>query len=187
MAASLVCGVASMAAGDITEWRRQNSEPHILEVCLADGTIIRGTMLIPRDKSVREFIGQPEPFLDIECNENGQMLLSKVQLRYVRPIELPKADNLERQMKQLEKLDAFAVLKLPKTATQAQVDEAAASLLDVYVPMEEMVPLLPPEVLEYMAAMKKRIEAAKAEITAILNPTPKPVKNQAQAYRRPAA
>jgi hypothetical protein len=53
--------------------------------------------------------------------------------------------------------------------------------------MEEMVPLLPPEVLDYMALMKKRIEAAKAEITAVLNPAPKPVKNQAQAYRRPAA
>lgn len=176
-----------MAAGDITEWRRQNSEPHILEACMADGTVIRGTMLIPRDKSVRDFIGQPEPFLEIESNENGVMLLAKSQLRYVRSIDIPKADNLERQMKQLEKLDAFGVLKLPKTATQDEVDEAASRLLELYVPMEEMVPLLPPEVLDYMALMKKRIETAQAEIISVLNPAPKPAKQQAQAYRRPAA
>lgn len=176
-----------MGAGDLTAWRRQNSEAQILEACMADGTVIRGTMLIPRDKSVRDFIGQPEPFLEIECNENGLMLLAKTQLRYVRPIEMAKADQLERQMKQLEKLDAFGVLKLPKTATQQQVDDAAARMIELYVPMAEMVPLLPPEVVEYMAVVKKRIETARSEIAAVLNPAPKSEKNQAVAYRRPAA
>lgn len=175
-----------MSGSDLSAWRRQNSDPVLVEIVLADGTEIKGSLMKPRDKNLRETISTPDPFIEIESNDDGMMLLSKAQLRFVRPIEMARADQMELRLRQLEKLDVYGVLRIKKDADLPTVEAAAAALRTIYDPERCRANDLPPEIGEYLAAVRKRIDTAEAEIVKLL--TPRPVRAlPPSAVRRPAA
>jgi hypothetical protein len=157
-----------MAAGDINSWRKQNSDQTMIEVMLSDGTVIRGSMMQPRDKTVRETISQPDPFLDLECDDGSTILIAKAQLRYVKPIEMPKSDHLERRLKMLEKMDVYAILRLQRGCDPGTVEASAERLMNLYDPERTTGRGLPSEVVEYMRAMSRRVETARAELISLL-------------------
>lgn len=157
-----------MAAGDMAEWRRQNSIATLIEVVLVDGTELRGTMLVSRDKGLRELLSEPDPFVEIECRVNGSMLLAKTSLRYVRAVAMPKADQLESRLRTVEKLNAYGVLKLPRNADPAAVRTAADQVLQLYDPARAAAAGMPSEVVEYFAAMSRRAQLACTEIGDLL-------------------
>lgn len=165
-----------MAGGDIAVWRRQNSDHCLLEIVFADGTIIKGALLLPRDKTLREYLAQPEPFVEIELAESGSVMISKTQLRTLRPIELPKADQLQGRLRALEKMDAFQALRIARTATIDEVKAAAVTMRAVYDP--SLCQAAPAEVADYLASMRRRIDAAEKEIIELAKAT---------ARRKPAA
>ena len=156
------------AAGDISAWRRENSNAVLVLVVLSDGTEIRGTMLIPRDKSMREVMIQPEAFFDIECQINGPVLVAKNLVRTMRAIEMPKADQLDLSLKALEKMDVYGILKLDKTTeiTAEMVKIAARDQMKRFPIPLGGTSVLPQEVLDYITVMRKRIEVARTELVA---------------------
>ena len=165
-----------MAGGDIAVWRKQNSDNCLLEIVFADGTVVKGALLLPRDKTLRDYLAQPEPFVEIETAESGAVMISKTQLRTLQQVELAKADQLQGRLKALEKMDAFQVLRLTRTATADEVTAAATAMRAVYDP--SLCEAAPPEVADYLASMRRRIDTAEKEILDLA---------KAAARRKPAA
>lgn len=154
------------ASGDITAWRRENSNAVLVLVVLSDNSTIRGTMMVPRDKSLRELMIQPESFFDIECQVNGPVMVAKNLVRTMRSIDMPKADQLDLSLKALEKMDVYGILKVEKDADVEAVKTAARNELKRFPVPLGGTSVLPKEVLDYIMIMRKRIEIARDELTA---------------------
>lgn len=174
------------AAGDLSAWRRENSNPVLLAVTLTDGTELRGTILVPRDRSLRELIIQPETFLDFDCQMNGPMLIAKSTLRSLRAIEPPKADQLDQSLKALEKMDVYGILKVDKSADAETIKAAAREQLKRFPIPLGGTSVLPKEVLDYLTTMRKRVEVARTELLASLEAqAAKAAKQEAMAKTAP--
>lgn len=163
-----------MAAGDLTAWRKQNSDPATVDLVMTDGTKVRAVVLVPRDKILKDVFNVDDTFIEVECLENGSMVFARTAIRSVKPAGLPKADQLERRSKAVEKLGCHAVLEVGRTANMETVARAYARLSAKYDPAQMTTEGLPPEVLDYLAAMRVKIDTAFAELSAIDALTQKP-------------
>ena len=159
-----------MAGSDMAAWRRQNSDAIPMEIRLVDGSVLRGTMMIQREKSLKEVFSSGDPFIEFDCMVNGEVVLGKTAIAVIKQFRKGQPDQMERRAKLLEKSDAFAVLKLQKTADLAKVEQAYQALAKAYDP--QAAEGMPTEVAEYMAAMSRRYAAAYSELKLLMAPPP---------------
>jgi hypothetical protein len=157
-----------MAGSDMAAWRRQNSDVITIEIKLVDGSLLRGTMLLQREKSLKYTFSSGDPFIEFDCLVDGEIVLAKTGIATIRQIKKGAVDVLERRSKALDKSDAFATLKIQKTADMAVVEKAYQTLSRTYAP--EAAAGMPPEVLEYMTAMSRRVANAYGELKLLLTP-----------------
>jgi hypothetical protein len=153
-----------MAAADLSAWRRQNSDPLSVNVVLTDGTTLTGTVLVPRDKQLRDIFNTPDVFLEFEDFRLGATVLAKSSIRTVRPNTLPASDQLEKRLKSLEKSDPFQILGVAKSIDREGLRAAYVNLARLYHPDRFVGSDLPPEVTEYINAMARRVNAAYSEL-----------------------
>jgi DnaJ domain len=153
-----------MGAADLTNWRRQNSDPLTLVITLTDGRRLRGNMLVPRDKSLTDLFNMPMPFIEFEDFDQGQVVLAKTSIVSLRPHRLPAADQLDKKISALDKSDPYRVLGLGKSAAREDIRAAYLALARLYHPDRFASTELPPEVAEYIDAMARRINIAYADI-----------------------
>jgi hypothetical protein len=157
-----------MSGGSMADWRKQNSVPVLVEVLIADGSLMKGTVLVQRDKSLKDVFSGTDQFIEFECMVNGDMVLGKAAIATVRAAKQIKTDQLERKLKMLEKSDAFAVLKLPKTASREQARDAYLAMARAYHPDRFAGFELPAEVSEYLNAMARSINSAYSELNMLM-------------------
>ncbi|MFM2422593.1 MAG: hypothetical protein RL291_1123 [Pseudomonadota bacterium] len=158
-----------MAAPDISAWRRQNSDVVTVDLVLIDSTIMKGKILQPRDKTMRDMLNDPaNNFIEFECFQLGHLVLSKNQIRTMRKNEMPKADQLETRDKALENADPFAILGVQKSASRETIRQAYLNLARRYHPDRFSGTDLPGEVADYLNSMARRINLAYAELSALL-------------------
>jgi len=153
-----------MAASDIAAWRRQNSDPVAVNITLVDGSTLSGTLLLPRDKQLRDLFNTPEEFLDFEDNRLGPTVLGKSSIRAIRQHSMPNADQIEKRTKLLDKQDPFQILGVAKTIDRDGLRTAYKNLARMYHPDRFAGADLPPEVLDYINTMARRINAAYSEL-----------------------
>jgi hypothetical protein len=153
-----------MAAPDLTAWRKQNSDPLTVDMILTDGSELRATVLVPRGKTLDFVFNVDTAFIEVECLEHGPTVFAVTAIRSVRPAQLPKADQLDRKLKALEKLGNYAVLGIARTATRLQVVEAYQAAKAPYDLDDDVVALLPDEVRAFITSMSRRIGQAALEI-----------------------
>ncbi len=153
-----------MGAADLTAWRRQNSDTVSISVVLRDGTILSGSVLVPRDKKLHDVFNAVEPFVEFEDFRAGTTVLAKTAIRSVRTNDLPQADQLEKRLKLLEKSDPFQVLGVPKTVDRETLRTAYVNLARTYHPDRFAQAELPVEVIEYINTMARRVNAAYSEL-----------------------
>jgi DnaJ-domain-containing protein 1 len=156
------------ANNDMNAWRRQNSEPTPVEISLTDGTSFKGTLLVQRDKHLRDIINGPEQFIELETLHAGQVTIAKSAIKLVRPGLIGAADQLEKKLAAIEKSDSFAVLGLPQNADMAAVRNAFVKLAHMYHPDRYVTAELPAEVIAYLNIMIRRINAAHQELRELL-------------------
>ena len=161
-----------MAASDISAWRRQNSDPVTVNVTLVDGTSMTGTMLLPRDKQLRDLFNTPEEFLEFDDHRLGMTVLGKSSIRAVRTNNMPAADQIEKRQKLLEKQDPFQILGVAKTVDREGLRTAYKALARMYHPDRFAGSDLPPEVEEYINTMARRINAAYSELIGLFGGEP---------------
>ena len=158
------------AASDMSAWRRQNSNPVLVEIQLTNGKMMRGTILVQREKMLKDILSSPDLFLEFECSVSGEMVLAKSSIDMVHPFKQVSADQLDKQLKLLEKSEAFSVLKVSKTADRAAIRSAYLALQRIYHPDRYAGIELPAEVTEYLNAATRRINAAYSELIALMGP-----------------
>ena len=159
-----------MAANtDMNAWRRQNSEPTAIEVTLTDGSAIKGTVMVQRDKHLRDIINGPEPFLELETMHAGLYTIAKSAIKLVRPGAVPAADQLAKRLAAIEKSDSFAILGIQQNADLATVRAAYVALAHQYHPDRYVTAELPTEVMAYLNIMIRRINAAHTELRDLLD------------------
>lgn len=159
-----------MAAADLSAWRRQNSDPQAVNIVLTDGTTLTGTMLVPRDKQLRDVFNTPDMFLEFEDFRLGTTVLAKTSIRTIRPNTMPANDQLEKRTKALEKSDPFQILGVLKNVDREALRAAYVSQARLYHPDRFVGADLPPEVFEYINAMARRVNAAYAELQQLFGP-----------------
>lgn len=154
-----------MGAADINAWRRQNSDPVPLVITLVDGSAVRGTILMPRDKSLTELFNMPAPFFEIEGADGQLLVISKTAVASLRRHEIPNADQLDKKLTAMDKADPWRILGIGRSASRDEIRAAYVVLARLYHPDRFASSDLPPEIAEYVDNMARRINGAYAELS----------------------
>jgi DnaJ-domain-containing protein 1 len=153
---------------DMSGWRRQNSDPLLVEATLTDGTSYRGSIMVPRGKDLRDVINGIEQFVELETQNDGTLTIAKSAIKMVRPGKIPNADQLEKKLATINSADSFGVLGLPQTANLDDVRAAYVTLAHLYHPDRFLLAELPTEVMAYLNIMIRRINSANTEVRELL-------------------
>jgi hypothetical protein len=164
-----------MAAADMAAWRRNNSDVHPVELLLVDGTVLRGTLLVSRDKSMRDFFNiLTDPFFDFECNREGSVVLAKSSVRRILPEgaqkkeDQSKIDALAARQAEFERNDPYKLLGVSMGVDAETLRKAYISKARTYHPDKFADAGLPQEVFEYLNAMARRINGAYEDIGQVI-------------------
>ena len=111
------------------------------------------------------------PFIDFEPWRGERTFLAKASIRNVCMVNVPRAQNLNQRLHDLDGFDPHAILGLVSTASFDDVKAAWHRLAKVYHPDRYSAAELPPEVRDYLANMARRVNAAYAALEAPMQAT----------------
>ncbi len=156
-----------MGAADMATWRRNNSDTHPVELLLVDGTVLRGAILVSRDKTIRDFFNiQTDPFFDFECSREGTVILAKSSVRRILPEGAQKKKDqasieaLVARQAELERSDPYKLLGVNIGVDAETLRKAYIGKARTYHPDRFADAGLPSEVFDYLNAMARRINTA---------------------------
>jgi DnaJ domain len=177
-----------MAAADMAAWRRNNSDVHPVELLLVDGTALRGSLLVSRDKSIRDFFNiLTDPFFDFECAREGSVVLAKSSVRRILPEgaqkkeDQGKIDALAARQAEFERNDPYKLLGVSIGVDAETLRKAYISKARMYHPDKFADAGLPQEVFEYLNAMARRVNAAYEDIGHVIEAAAKKAEAAAAA------
>ena len=160
---------------------RPDSADHVaipVEVHFTDGSVAKGKVLAPIGRSLADILNGTGGFVEFEPYGGETAFIAKSRLAEIRPLGVPKGVNLRARLAANEPLDPYAVLGVAPGSCYEQVRKAYFALAKSYHPDRYASAELPPEVLEYLFAMARRINAAYAALDGA---------RRAQANASPAA
>jgi DnaJ-domain-containing protein 1 len=167
-----------MAAADMNAWRRQNSDIVHIELELVDGSTRKGTLLLSRDKSLREMLNAgTEAFFDFDYKRQGPIVLAKSALRSLMKVDLKLKDDQDKinalaaRKAELEKLDPYHFLGVAVNVDSDGLHQAYIKMARTYHPDRFADANLPPEVMDYLNAMARRINGVYEELVDTRDPS----------------
>jgi DnaJ like chaperone protein len=137
-----------------------------VEAAFADGTVVRGKLLVPTNKTMTDVLNGPGAFLEFEPYGGERTFVAKAQITSIKMLGVPKLPNLNARLRDLDGFDPFAVLGVQRGATREEIRQAYFALAKTYHPDRYATAELPTEVIEYLFAMARRINAAHEALTA---------------------
>ena len=135
-----------------------------VEAAFADGTVVRGKLLVPTTKTMSDVLNGPGTFLEFEPYGGERSYIAKAQVASIKLLGVPKLPNLNVRLRDLDGFDPFAVLGVAAGATKDEIRQAYFALAKSYHPDRYATAELPTEVIEYLFAMARRINAAHAAL-----------------------
>jgi hypothetical protein len=135
-----------------------------VEAVFADGTTARGKLLVPATKAMGDVLNGPGAFIEFEPYGEERTYISKAQVTSIKLLGVPKLPNLNVRLRDLDGFDPFAVLGVAPGATKDEIRQAYFALAKSYHPDRYATAELPTEVIEYLFAMARRINAAHAAL-----------------------
>jgi DnaJ-domain-containing protein 1 len=134
-----------------------------VEVTLADGTLVKGRLWVPAAKKLSDTLNGSQTFLEFTpFGEERSHFLAKAHITTIKVIEVPKAVPLYERRGAAGADDPHQILAVPTGASWSCVREAYLGLVKTYHPDRFSSMDLPNEVLEYLNAKARRINAAYA-------------------------
>jgi hypothetical protein len=137
-----------------------------VEVALADGTTVKGKLLVPMGKCVADALNGAGAFIEFEPYGGERSFLAKAQLASIKLVNAPKAASLSARLADPNGFDPHVVLGVDAGAGREVVRQAYFALAKAYHPDRYATAELPLEVRDYLAAMARRINAAHAALEA---------------------
>lgn len=131
-----------------------------VEAVFVDGTIARGKLLVPTNRTVSDLLNGPGVFLEFEPYGGERSFIAKSHIASIKLLGVPKLPNLTARLRDLDGFDPHQTLGVARGATREEIREAYFALAKVYHPDRYATAELPTEVIEYLFAMARRINAA---------------------------
>ncbi len=135
-----------------------------VEAVFADGTVARGKLLVAAGKSIADVLNGPGAFIEFEPYGDERSYISKAQVASIKLLGVPKLPNLNARVRDLDGFDPYATLGIQPGATREEVRQAFFAQAKSYHPDRYASAELPSEVIEYLFAMARRINAAHAAL-----------------------
>ena len=134
----------------------------LVALTLSDDTVRTVSVRMPLSNKLGDSLNTADMFLDVMTTGGEQQFIAKSDIRSVRSMDVPKADQLDLDGRQagLSNLDPHALLKVEKGATQEEVKQAYHKMARLYHPDRIASYELPDEIKEYARAMLVRINLA---------------------------
>lgn len=135
-----------------------------VEMTLCDGRMTKGKLFVPTGKTLGDVLNSAGGFVEFEAYGGERTFVAKVGLASVKPIGVPKLPNLQVRVRDLDGFDPYAILGVSAGASREEVRSAYVRLAKIYHPDRYAAAELPPEAIEYLLAMARRINAAHAAL-----------------------
>ena len=146
------------------DYQRLNRAPVSVSVTLAGGQTLRGTLFVPKTKSLMEELNRGEPFVEFESYDGTRMFIARTNIASVKEFSIPRVDQLDKKVDMLDQFDAHQVLGVATTADKAAIRHAYLNLAKTYHPDRFAQMDLPKEVFEYLSAVATRVNLAYSEL-----------------------
>lgn len=129
---------------------------------LDDGRRAGGRFLFPRSKSLIEVLNGPAQFVEfIAAEGDGQTeMIAKSSIRSLRVVSAPSARAAAAKLHLATDFDPYDVLGVAQGADRAAIRDAFRRLSMRYHPDRYSAADLPDEVVDYLEAMARRVNAA---------------------------
>jgi hypothetical protein len=137
-----------------------------VEATFADGSVVRGKLLVAITKGIGDVLNGGGAFLEFEPYGGERQYIAKAQIASIKMLGVPKLPNLNARLKDYDGFDPYAVLGIKLGATREDVRQAYFALAKAYHPDRYATAELPSEVIEYLFAMARRVNAAHAALSA---------------------
>jgi hypothetical protein len=143
---------------------RSDSGPELtaipVETAFADGSVMRGKLLVPTTRTMADVLNGPGSFLEFEPYGGERSFIAKAQIASIRLLGVPKVPSLNTRLRDLDGFDPYKVLGLTPGAAKDEIRQAYIALAKAYHPDRYAAAELPTEVIEYLFAMARRVNAA---------------------------
>ncbi|MFT7575611.1 MAG: hypothetical protein ACI9XZ_001992 [Alphaproteobacteria bacterium] len=130
------------------------------QVQLNDGRRIAGRFLIARSKSLIDVLNGPMQFVEFEPYNGDVEVIAKSSIRSLRMISAPTGRNPAAIIKDADRFNPFEILGVEKGASRSEIRAAYHQRSKTYHPDRYSNADLPEEVMSYLEAMARRINAA---------------------------
>jgi hypothetical protein len=137
-----------------------------VEATFADGSVVRGKLLVATTKSIGDVLNGGGAFLEFEPYGGERSYIAKAQIASIKMLGVPKLPNLNARLKDYDGFDPYAVLGIKPGATREDIRQAYFALAKTYHPDRYATAELPTEVIEYLFAMARRVNAAHEALSA---------------------
>jgi hypothetical protein len=137
-----------------------------VEVTLEDGDLVRGKFIVPASKTLFDVLNSPGAFIEFEPYGGERSILAKSAVKAVRLVNVPVPGKLDGRAREVDAFDPYAVLGVARGTSFEDARPAYLTLAKLYHPDRYSGISLPPEVVEYLSVMTRRINAAYAALEA---------------------
>jgi hypothetical protein len=157
--------------------------PLCVEITLEGGETFKGKFPAPPGRTLMELLNSGTAFVEFEPFGGERTCLAKSSFKLVRSMTVPVHPALPAAVKDLGgSFDPHAVLGVAPGADKEDVHRAYLQLAKAYHPDRYATVELPAEVLEYLAAMSRRINAAHDTLEVLLRDKPTPAVRQEPVF-----
>lgn len=135
-----------------------------VEITTDAGETLGGRIPVGMGRSLPDVLNGQGSFVEFEPWGGEAMLLAKTSLRTVRLLQVPRPENLKARAAVSDGFDPFGVLGVSAGSALEDVKSAWHRLSKAYHPDRYASAELPQEVVDYLGAMARRINAAYAAL-----------------------
>lgn len=131
---------------------------------LHSGDVLNGHVFVGHSQRLRDFLNNPDQFIDFERRDNSLTLIAKSAIATISAIDLPRTDHLLRRAQNTAGFDPHQTLGVELGANHGEVRAAYLAKARLYHPDKLAGKDVPKEVGDYMNAMFIRIQKAYDEL-----------------------
>ncbi|MEO1282036.1 MAG: J domain-containing protein [Pseudomonadota bacterium] len=152
-----------------------------VELRLDDGRFLKGRFLISVNRNIHDVLNSADVFLEFETYQGEASLIAKTTIHDIKLVNAPCANQLNGGRPNVSgSFEPYQILGVPRSAHYDEVRDAYHRLSKVYHPDRYATADLPDEVMAYLSAMSRRVNAAYAAISEPLQVKRQVAKNKVE-------